>query len=109
MTTSPDYGPIDVSDFTLAAMLRTGIALRRAVRACPTLESAAGTIVRYLYHRCVDPQSGSRTCVLVRFYATLPYDALDPALKRHVAASMGTPPPPEMRCLALLGTAGDEP
>ena len=109
MTATPDFGPIDLSDFTLGAMLRTGIALRRAVRGCATLESAAGTVVRYLHNRCVDPHSGSRTCVLARFYTTLPFEALDPPLKRHVAAATGSEPSPELRCLTLLGSAGDEP
>lgn len=111
MSSAPDFGPLDVSDFTLGAMLRTGIALRRAVRDCRTLESAAGTIARYFYDHCVDLRSGSRTCVLARFYATQRYDALEPELQRYVAeaARMAAPPPADMRCLALMGTAGDEP
>ena len=111
MTPTPDFGPLDVSDFTLGAMLRTGIALRRAVRDCRTLESAAGTIVRYFYDHCVDLRSGSRTCVLARFYATQRFDALEPGLQRYAAeaAGMAAPPPADMRCLTLLGTAGDEP
>ena len=111
MSSTPDFGPLDVTDFTLGAMLRTGIALRRAVRDCRTLESAAGTIVRYFYDHCVDLRSGSRTCVLARFYATQRYDALEPDLQRYAAeaARMTAPPPADMRCLTLMGTAGDEP
>ena len=111
MSASPDFGPLDVSDFSLGAMLRTGIALRRAVRDCRTLESAAGAIVRYFYDHCLDLDSGSRTCALARFYATQRYDALEPELQRHAAEAAGLtlPPPGDMRCLALLGTAGDEP
>ena len=110
MSPAPDFGPLDLNDFTLGAMLRTGIALRRAVRECRTLESAAGTIVRYFFDHCVDLGSGSRTCALARFYATQPYAALEPGLQRYVADRAGmTSPPPDIRCLALLGTAGDEP
>ena len=111
MTSSPDSGPLDVSDFTLGAMLRTGLALRRVTRECRTLEAAAGAIVRYFHDQCVEPGSGSRTCALARFYATQRYDALEPGLKRLAgeAAGMRSPPPADMRCLALLGTAGDEP
>jgi hypothetical protein len=110
MSSKPDFGPLDVTDFTLGAMLRTGIALRRAVRDCPTMEAAAGTIVRYLYEHCVDVRSGARTCVLARFYKTHPYEALEPELQDYVAAALGTSrPAPRMRCLTLLGTAGDEP
>ena len=111
MTSSPDFGPLDLSDFTLGAMLRTGIALRRAVRDCRTLEAAARSIVRYFYDHCVDLDSGARTCVLARFYATQRYDSLEPDLQRYVAETsrMSSPLPRDMRCLALLGTAGDEP
>jgi hypothetical protein len=111
MSTSRDFGPLDVTDFTLGAMLRTGLALRRVVRDCRTLESAAGAIVRYFYDHCLDLESGARTCALARFYATQRWDALEPELQRHAAAAvdMASPPPADMRCLALLGTAGDEP
>jgi two-component system NtrC family sensor kinase len=110
MAATRDFGPLDVTDFTLSAMLRTGIALRRTVRDCTSLETAAGTIVRYLYDHCVDVRSGARTCVLARFYKTHPYQALEPELQAYVADSMGSSaPPPTMRCLTLLGTAGDEP
>jgi hypothetical protein len=111
MTPSPDFGPLDVSEFTLGAMLRTGIALRRAVRDCRTLEAAAQAIVRYFYDHCIDLDSGARTCVLARFYATQRYDSLEPDLQRYVAETSPMPatPPDDMRCLALLGTAGDEP
>jgi hypothetical protein len=110
MSSTPDFGPLDVSDFTLGAMLRTGIALRRVLRECGTLESAAGTVVRYFHEHCVDLHSGARSCALARFYATLPYAALEPGLRHYVGDRAGmTSPPPDMRCLALLGTAGDEP
>lgn len=110
MTSNRDFGPLDVTDFTLGAMLRTGIALRRAVRDCQTLESAAGTIVRYFHQHCLDIGSGARTCALARFYSTLRYESLEPALQQHVADTLGQPSPPAaMRCLTLIGTAGDEP
>jgi hypothetical protein len=44
MSATRDFGPLDVTDFTLSAVLRTGIALRRAVRDCKTLETAAGPV-----------------------------------------------------------------
>lgn len=110
MPTTPDFGPLDVTDFTVGAMLRSGIALRRAVRDCPTLEAAAGTVVRYLHEHCVDVRTGARSCPLVRFYKTHPYHALEPALQEVVTTQLGgVPPAPELRCLTLLGTAGEEP
>jgi hypothetical protein len=48
--------------------------------------------------------------VLVRFYKTHNYAALEPAQQRFAAAQLGAiPPRDDMRCLALLATIGDEP
>jgi hypothetical protein len=110
MASSPDFGPLDVTEFTVGAMLRSGIALRRAVRDCRSLETAAGTVARYLYEHCVDVKTGERTCPLVRFYKTHRYDSLEPELKAFVDAQLGgVLPDPQLRCLTLLGTAGEEP
>lgn len=109
MPPSPDFGPLDVSDVTVGAMLRTGVALRRTLRDCQTLEAAAGTVVRYFHDHCVDPHSGARNCALVRFYVTHPFGSLEPALQELAARELGVAAPePAMRCLTLLGTAGDE-
>ncbi|HEV7991497.1 MAG TPA: hypothetical protein VGP25_06700 [Gemmatimonadaceae bacterium] len=110
MPSTPDFGPLDVSDVTVGAMLRTGIALRRALRDCGSLEDAAGSVVRYFHEHCVDVHTGARSCALVRFYKTHPFGSLEPALQTLVARDLGQPAPdPALRCLTLLGTAGDEP
>ena len=109
MADQPDFGPLDVTDFTVGAMLRSGIAIRRAVRGADCLESAADIVVRYLYEQCVAPD-GTRSCALARFYKTHPYGLLEPALQRFAAAQLGDHPPrDDMRCLTLLASAGDEP
>ena len=91
-------------------MLRAGIAVRKIVRGATSLEAAAGLVVRYLYDNCIDPESGSRSCVLVRFYKTHPYGDLEPDLQRFADHLLGhLVPEGEMRCLTLLATAGDEP
>jgi hypothetical protein len=109
MPPAPDFGPLDVTDFTVGAMLRSGIALRRALRDCQTLEAAAGTVVRYFHDHCVDLGTGARSCPLVRFYKTHPYRGLEPALQAIVTKQLGgVPPRAELRCLTLLGTAGEE-
>jgi hypothetical protein len=90
-------------------MLRSGIAIRRAVRGAASLEGAAEVVVRYLYDHCVGPDD-SRSCALVRFYKTHPYGQLEPALQRFAAAQLGDHPPrDDMRCLTLMASAGDEP
>jgi hypothetical protein len=109
MADQPDFGPLDVTDFTVGAMLRAGIAIRRAARGRETLEEAAAAITRYLYEHCVGA-GGERSCALVRFYKTHRYEALGPSLQRFAAMQLGDiAPRADMRCLALLATAGDEP
>jgi hypothetical protein len=109
MPDQPDFGPLDVTDFTVGAMLRAGIAIRRAVRGADSLESAADAITRYLYDNCV-ASSGERSCALVRFYKTHRYGEMEPALQRFAAAQLGEiPPRADMRCLTLLATTGDQP
>lgn len=110
MPLARDFGPLDVTDFTVGAMLRAGIAIRRSVRGADSLEEAAELVTRYLYEHCADPDSGERSCALVRFYATLPFDKLDASLKEFAQAQLhGQAASGRMRCLTLLATAGDEP
>jgi len=109
MPDAADFGSIDITDFSVGAMLRAGIAIRRAVRACETLESAANVVVRYFYEQAIGAD-GTRSCVLARFYKTHPYAALEPAQQRFAAAQLGAiPPRRSMRCLTLVATIGDEP
>jgi hypothetical protein len=109
MADAPDFGSLDVTDFTVGAMLRAGIALRRAVRGCESLEAAASRVVEYLYEHSVDAR-GTRSCALVRFYKTHPYGALEPVQQRFAAAQLGAiPPRKSMRCLTLVASIGDEP
>lgn len=109
MADQPDFGKLDVTDFTVGAMLRTGLALRRAVQGAATLEAAANIIVRYMYDHCV-ARDGARSIALARFYKTHQYGALEPALQRFVALQLGERSPrSDLRCLTLLATAGDEP
>jgi hypothetical protein len=109
MADQPNFGPLDVTDFTVGAMLRAGIAIRRTARGAETLEDAAAAITRYLYEHCVGA-AGERSCALVRFYKTHRYGMLEPSLQRFATMQLGdSAPRADMRCLALLATAGDEP
>jgi hypothetical protein len=109
MRQSPDFGPLDVTDFTVGAMLRSGIAIRRIVRGTGSFEAAADAIVRYLYEHCVDGETGDRSCAMVRFYKTHPFAALQEAQQEAALRQLGDAVShPEMRCLTLLASAGDE-
>lgn len=110
MADSPSFGAMDIADFSVGAMLRVGIAVRRILRDAESIEGSANLIVRYLYEHCVDATTGERNCALVRFYKTHRYGNLDRDLKEFADNLLGeTPAWPDMRCLVLLGTAGDEP
>jgi hypothetical protein len=110
MSSMPSIGDLDVTNFTVGAMLRAGIAVRKLARGAESLEQAADTVVRYFYDNCLDPATGSRSSVLVRFYKTHRYGALGPDLQRFADRQLGNiEPADEMRCLTLLATAGDEP
>src|SRR4051812_12720287 len=105
MPDAPNIGTLDVTDFTVGAMLRAGVAIRRAVRGAESLEEAADTIVRYLYDQCVNPTTGERSCALVRFYVTHPLGGLDRELREFAVAQLGDHPvSDDIRCLTLLGT-----
>lgn len=110
MPDSPVLGNFDLTNFTVGAMLRAGIALRQSVREADSMEDAAVSVVRYLYDNCLDPLTGKRSCALVRFYKTHRYSGLQPDLQRFAHQQLGDlMPDDDMRCLALLATAGDEP
>jgi hypothetical protein len=101
--------PSDLTKFGLSEMLRCSTELRRATKAVPTMEEAAQRVCRALYDELVT-SDGSRACALVRCYKTHPYGRLEPDVQTFARAALhGTRPIPSMRCLILLGTAGDEP
>ena len=95
-------------DFGLREMLRVGLDLRRRTGESHSLEALARETVRYFYDECRD-HAGQRECVLVRFYKTHPYGGLPPDLQAFARRLTVGIPAPEMQCLTLLGTAGDEP
>ena len=98
----------DVARFTAGDMVLCGSGLRRSAGGATSLEAAAGKIVDFLRKTLVDGVDGGPACVLVRFYRTVNFDALDPGLQRIAAASLaaGEAARPGMKCLTLMATAG---
>lgn len=99
----------DLADFNLAAMLRCGRGVRRAAQGADSMDAAASAIVRYLYNESGTVASGDRSCALVRCYRTLEHERLDTDQRRFadqlLADSVASP---EMKCLTLIATVGDE-
>jgi hypothetical protein len=101
----------DLTRFTLREMTLCGQAMRWSAAGATSMEEVANRVVCHLYDNLVDGQrGGARACALVRFFKTHAYDALGYDLRRTAQRIMGGgDPPPEMKCLTLLGTVGDEP
>ena len=102
--------PYELSSFGFSAMMDC----RGRIRAIfeddpPTLEDAAERTVEFLYREFVDA-NGAPACALVRFFKTHPYRDLPEELQAVVRA--GSPEAaelPDLRCLTLVATRGDEP
>lgn len=99
----------DLTQFTLKDMTECGAELRKLGLGAPHMEEAASRIVRYLYERFEDPQSGQSAFALVRFFKTHSYAQLSPDLQKIVYQILGEIPEPLLKCLALLATVGDRP
>lgn len=73
-----------------------------------TMEGAASLIAHYLYDE-LGGNDGERALALARVYKTHAYGALPADLQDFAGGILGGAPRPDMRCLTLLGTAGDLP
>jgi hypothetical protein len=105
--------PIDLSKFGLGEMLKCSLEIRRVARNESTMETSAQRIARFLYDDLVTTD-GDRACALVRVYKTHPFGGLPDDLQRFArralkSTDVGIEATPDMRCLALLATAGDDP
>ena len=100
----------DQMRFALSDMIACEAAIRKLGEGAGSMEEVADRIVRHLYDHLVDPRSGERSCILVRFFKTHPFGELDPGLRRIALHILDRPPEsPAMKCLTLLATAGVRP
>lgn len=100
----------DLTRFELAEMLRCSVGLRRATRDEPTMEAAARSACRFLYEELQD-STGGRACALVRCYKTHAFGRLLPELQDFARGTIkvsGLRIAPELKCLTLLASVGDE-
>lgn len=75
----------------------------------PTLEDAAERVVEFLRNEFVDAR-GAPACALVRLFKTHAYRDLPDDLRAAVrAAAPSADADPQLRCLTLISTRGDEP
>jgi hypothetical protein len=105
----PEPSVHDLARFTLGDMTRCGVELRKIGLEASSMEEVADRTVRYLYQRLRDSSLEAPACALVRLFVTMPYDELESAQQEFARSVLGrAPDSPEMKCLTLLATAGDE-
>lgn len=98
----------DLTNFTIREITECGRALRIMGKGVSSMEEAAGRIVNYLHDTLIDGRTGKPACSLVRFFKTHDYENLDNELKSFALNMLGGSTPfPSMKCLTLLGTAGE--
>jgi len=108
MSDSNEQGRYDLGRFTLSDMIECGMRLRKIGGDAKSLEEVSGRIVRYLHDHLRD-EHGERSCVLVRFFKTHAFSELEPDLQQWAEGVLGRPAEsPEMKCMTLLATAGEE-
>lgn len=93
--------------FAFSDMVECGARLRRVASEATSMEDGANLVVSYLYDSLCQDDTGERACALVRCFVTLPYEQLEPELRRVAAAAMGREPDGATKCLTLLASAGD--
>ena len=95
--------------YGLAALLECSMELRTVGAGATSMESAADQVVRFLRSHFVDKQSGRSALPLVRLYLTQRAGQLEPAvLDFATAACTDIRIGPDVVCLTLLATAGEE-
>lgn len=102
--------PSNLEAFDLAETLRFSNALRRLLRDARSIESAARAVCGFLYDELVSA-SGERACALVRCYKVHDFGLLPPKVQSFALAQLapGEQATPQLRCLTLMATVGDEP
>jgi hypothetical protein len=100
----------NLARFSLRDMIECSSVIRKLGNDATSMEQAAQRLISFLYDDLVDPHTLARSCALVRFYKTHSFGQLDD-IRRHSAESLlpGGFIDPEMRCLTLLATMGNEP
>ncbi|HVF40469.1 MAG TPA: hypothetical protein VM939_11250 [Gemmatimonadaceae bacterium] len=97
----------NMESFALSDMTRCGIELRRLGQGAGSMEETAQKIADYFY-KSLRKRDDLPACALVRMYVTAPYSELQQDLQEFATGLVGEATNPAMKCLTLLGTAGEE-
>jgi hypothetical protein len=100
----------NLARFEVKDVLEYDAVLREMDAGASSMEEVAVRTVRFLYDHLGSDVPEARACALVRFFKTHPYQALAPDLRAVARKVLGEEPAdPSMKCLTLLGTAGELP
>lgn len=80
----------------------------KSLRPAGSAASDAQQVCVYLRDELVG-DDGAPACALVRLYRTERFDRLEPDVQEFARGLLDGEPRPDLRCLTLLGTAGDLP
>jgi PAS domain S-box-containing protein len=100
----------DIEDIDAAAAVRLSRDLQRAAAGATGLGASALAVVGYLYENLSAGVTGPAACALVRFYRTQPLGLLSAEEVEFARrAAPGVRLAPEVKCLELVATVGDDP
>jgi hypothetical protein len=98
----------DVKNFTIRDITECGRIVRTLGLGASSTEEVASKIVSYLHDSLIIGQTGDFACPLVRFFKTQAFGDLKHE-QQVFAQNMlgGKAPSPEIKCLTLFGTVGE--
>lgn len=95
--------------YGLTALLQCSMELRNMAEGALSLEEAGDRIVSFLRGHFIDKVTGQSALPLVRMYVTQRIGQLEPSLRDYaMAAGVDARSGPDVQCLTLLATAGEE-
>jgi hypothetical protein len=97
------------TELNLSLQALTGCITRITKMHSPSLKELAGKVVRDLNGVLRMPDRDEPAAALLRFFMTRPYKNLEPEARRFIAENFPElEPTPNLKCLTLMGTVGDE-
>lgn len=96
-------------DLKMSDMIRCGISIRSLGQNAKSMEEAGNELVRYLFNRFIDRETGERACALVRLFKTHDFDKLPEDLQNFAQKLLTEKPSvSSFKCFTLIATAGIE-
>ncbi|MBF0538247.1 MAG: GAF domain-containing protein [Nitrospirae bacterium] len=96
----------DLLRFSLDDMIKCGHLIRQSTGGCDCMEDAVNKIMKVIYDRFRDSDTGERNFVLARFFKTHRFGRLPNELKQVALERFDQRPQEDTNCLTLLSTYG---